>query len=163
MATRIAVMDSGWIVQVGTPNEIYEFPRSRMVAEFVGSATLFEGNLIDRSGPHAIIRSEEAGCDLEIDHSLDLPIGTPLWVAIRPEKMTLSKVAPVEAGRNVAAGEVEEIAYLGDVSIFQVLLDTGKRVQVTLPNVTRRAELPITWEDRVWVSWAPKAGVLLPE
>lgn len=163
MATRIAVMDSGWITQIGTPNEIYEYPRSRQVAEFIGSITLFEGNVIDRNGSHAVVRSEEAGTDLFIDHGIELPLGAPVWVAIRPEKMQLSKDTPADTARNAVWGQVDEIAYLGDVSIYEVLLDTGKRVSVTQPNITRRAELPITWEDRVWISWSPRAGVLLPE
>ncbi|WP_298375928.1 polyamine ABC transporter ATP-binding protein [Azospirillum sp.] len=164
MSSRIAVMNHGVIAQVGTPTEIYEYPHSRFVAEFIGSINMFEGRVVESAADHALIASEEAGCELYISHATPAPTGTPVVVAIRPEKIALSKEeSPDAAGRNSAKGVVREIAYLGDVSIYLVELPTGKTVRVTAPNVTRRTEMPITWGDEVYLSWRPFAGVVLAQ
>ncbi|MFD1625238.1 ABC transporter ATP-binding protein [Azospirillum griseum] len=164
MSSRIAVMNHGTIAQVGTPTEIYEYPHSRFVAEFIGSTNMFEGRIAESTTDHALVVSEDAGCELYISHATPAPIGTPVSVAIRPEKIALSKEeSPDAAGRNCARGVVREIAYLGDVSIYLVELPTGKTVRVTAPNITRRTEMPITWEDEVFLSWRPFAGVVLAQ
>ncbi|WP_207458048.1 polyamine ABC transporter ATP-binding protein [Azospirillum sp. SYSU D00513] len=164
MSSRIAVMNHGKIAQVGTPSEVYEYPNSRFVSEFIGSVNLFEGIVAEEQSDHVLIRSEEAGCDLYINHGVMVPPGTRVAVAIRPEKITLAKEAPAAAdGRNLARGLVREIAYLGDMSIYLVQLAGGKTVRVTAPNVTRRTEMPITWEDEVYLSWQPFAGVVLTQ
>lgn len=163
MSSRIAVMDRGQIAQVGTPTEIYEYPTSRFTAEFIGSVNMFEGQIVESEPDHSLIRSPEAGCDLYVTHTAHLPEGTRCWVAIRPEKVAISKEAPVEAGRNQARGIVREIAYLGDISIYVIELPGGKRVRATAPNITRRTELPITWDDEVFLSWRPFAGVVLTD
>ncbi|MFV3130150.1 ABC transporter ATP-binding protein [Niveispirillum sp. KHB5.9] len=162
MSSRIAVMNRGYIAQVGTPTEIYEYPNSRMTAEFIGSVNMFHGRIVESEPDHSLIRSDEADCDLYVSHPGHLAPGTECWVAVRPEKVSISKDAPANGdGRNRASGIVKEIAYLGDVSIYEILLDTGKRVRVTAPMVTRRTEMPITWEDRVHLSWRPFAGSVL--
>lgn len=164
MSSRIAVMNHGKIAQVGTPSEVYEYPNSRFVSEFIGSVNLFEGIVAEEQSDHVLIRSEEAGCDLYINHGVMVPPGTRVAVAIRPEKITLAKEAPAAAdGRNLTRGLVREIAYLGDMSIYLVQLAGGKTVRVTAPNVTRRTEMPITWEDEVYLSWQPFAGVVLTQ
>ncbi|WP_372394341.1 polyamine ABC transporter ATP-binding protein [Azospirillum sp. HJ39] len=164
MSSRIAVMNHGVIAQVGTPTEIYEYPHNRFVAEFIGSINMFEGRVVSTEGDQVLVASEEAGCELLIAHATPAPAGSPVSVAIRPEKIALSK-EPAEAGdgRNGTTGIVREIAYLGDVSIYLVQLPTGKTVRVTAPNVTRRTEMPITWEDEVSLSWRPFAGVVLTQ
>ncbi len=162
MSSRIAVMNRGYIAQIGTPTEIYEYPNSRFTAEFIGSVNMFHGRILESEPDHSLIRSDEANCDLYVSHPGHLAPGTECWVAVRPEKVTISKDAPAGSdGRNQATGVVKEIAYLGDVSIYEILLDTGKRVRVTAPMVTRRTEMPITWEDRVYLSWRPFAGSVL--
>ncbi|PWC57300.1 ABC transporter ATP-binding protein [Azospirillum sp. TSH7] len=164
MSSRIAVMNHGVIAQVGTPTEIYEYPHSRFVAEFIGSINMFDGRVVSTDGDQVIVASEEAGCELLIAHATPAPAGSPVSVAIRPEKIALSK-DPVAGGdgRNQTTGIVREIAYLGDVSIYLVQLPTGKTVRVTAPNVTRRTEMPITWEDEVTLTWRPFAGVVLTQ
>ncbi len=164
MSSRIAVMNKGYIAQVGTPTEIYEYPNTRFVAEFIGSVNMFAGRVVESEPDHSLIRSEEAGCDLYVAHPGHLAPGSPCWVAVRPEKIVISKDPAADAvGRNQTQGTVREIAYLGDVSIYDVDLDSGKRVRVTAPNLTRRTEMPITWEDRVYLSWRPFAGSVLTE
>lgn len=162
MSSRIAVMNRGYIAQIGTPTEIYEYPNSRFTAEFIGSVNMFHGRILESEPDHSLIRSDEADCDLYVSHPGHLAPGTECWVAVRPEKISISKDAPSGGdGRNQAVGVVKEIAYLGDVSIYVIELDTGKRVRVTAPMVTRRTEMPIAWEDRVYLSWRPFAGSVL--
>ncbi|MEO3435346.1 polyamine ABC transporter ATP-binding protein [Inquilinus sp. CAU 1745] len=167
MSSRIAVMDSGLIAQLGTPTEIYEYPASKFVAEFIGSVNTFSGRLVEDEPGYVTIASEETGCDLYIDHGISAPEGAQVWVAVRPEKMTISKEPPAgydaESPRNATRGTVHEIAYLGDMSIYLIRLASGKTVRVTAPNLTRMTELPITWQDEVYVSWQPYAGVVLTQ
>ena len=164
MSSRIAVMNHGVIAQTGTPTEIYEYPQSRFVAEFIGSVNMFEGRVVEDQSDHVLIRSEDAGCDLYINHAVSVPSGATVAVAVRPEKIALSKEPPPNAdGRNLATGTVREIAYLGDVSIYLVELASGKTVRVTAPNLVRRAEMPITWDDQVYLTWRPFAGVVLTQ
>ena len=164
MSSRIAVMNSGWIAQVGTPAQIYEYPATKFVAEFIGSVNMFAGRILEDEPDHVLIQSEEAGCDLYINHGVPVPLGTPVSVAVRPEKMSISREPPpVESGRNVTRGTVREIAYLGNLSIYLIELDSGKMVRITQPNFSRLTEMPITWEDRVHVSWQPFAGVVLTQ
>ena len=166
MSSRIAVMNHGSIAQVGTPTEIYEYPHSRFVAEFIGSVNMFEGRVLEDEADHVLIQSEQAGCDLYVSHGVPAPVGSQVWVAVRPEKIALSKEPPAYAdahGRNLTTGVVREIAYLGDASIYLVELASGTTVRVTMPNLTRRTELPITWDDRVYLSWRPFAGVVLSQ
>jgi len=165
MSSRIAVMNKGYIAQVGTPTEIYEYPNNRFVAEFIGSVNTFEGRVVESEPDHILVRSDDAGTDLYINHPAHVGPGTACWVAIRPEKIAITKEPPAEgmSARNRTTGTVREIAYLGDVSIYDVELDTGKRVRVTAPNLTRRTEMSITWEDRVYLNWQPFAGSVLTE
>jgi len=162
MSSRIAVMNRGYIAQIGTPTEIYEYPNSRFTAEFIGSVNMFHGRILESEPDHSLIRSDEADCDLYVSHPGHVAPGTECWVAVRPEKIAVTKEPPAtDGGRNQAVGTVKEIAYLGDVSIYEIELNTGKRVRVTAPMVTRRTEMPITWEDRVYLSWRPFAGSVL--
>ena len=163
MSTRLAVMETGDIRQIGTPGEVYEFPRTRSVAEFIGSINMFAGQITEVHADHAVIASEEAGCTLKIDHTVSLPEGTQVWVAVRPEKVSIGKEPPPDGAENTARGEVWEIAYIGNLSIFHVRLESGKTVRVTVPNTSRVTEREITWEDIVYVSWEPHSGVVLTE
>jgi putrescine transport system ATP-binding protein len=162
MSTRFSVMNAGKIVQTGTPSEVYEFPNTRFSAEFIGSINLYEGHMVVDEADHAIIEAADAGCQIKIGHGITGTVGSKVWVGIRPEKMKISKEAPESSdGYNLASGKVNEIAYLGDISIFHVELSTGKIIRVTAPNVSRHLEDSITWNDQVWVSWSPDAAVVL--
>ncbi|MEQ8968145.1 MAG: polyamine ABC transporter ATP-binding protein [Azospirillaceae bacterium] len=160
MSTRIAVMKDGRILQTGPPAEIYEFPKSRYVSEFIGQVNTFEGRIAVDEADHAVIESAQSGCDIRLDHSVPGVEGQTVWVALRPEKLAITKEA-LEPGPNRAAGTVEEIAYLGSVSTYLVRLDTGVTVRVITQNAFRMVDRPITWEDRVWVSWPSDAAVVL--
>jgi putrescine transport system ATP-binding protein len=159
VADRIAVMDRGRIVQVGSPAEVYEQPNSRYVASFVGDVNLIEGRLIT-TGPGGSHIDGAAGVKLATAQSLDAAAGAVVWVALRPEKVRLAIEQPAST-ENCAAGRVVEIAYLGNVSVYKVRLDSGFIMKAQVPNLTRSVERPIATDARVWLSWMPDAGVVL--
>ena len=161
LSTRIGVMNDGKIAQIGEPQEIYEFPNSRFVAGFVGSVNMFEGVVTEDADDHMRMDSSaEAGTDIYVSHGVDCAPEQTLWYAVRPEKMVLSRARP-HGDANITRGLVEDIAYLGDISMFRIVLDSGKRIQVTQTNLTRYDEQAISWDEHVYVSWAPDAGAVL--
>lgn len=162
LATRIGVMNQGEIAMIGEPTDIYEFPNSRFVANFIGSANMVEGIVTEDEPDHVRIRSAELGCDIYVGHGVDCAPDQILWWAIRPEKMHLSREKPAGIhDANVTTGVVEEIAYLGDISVYQVALDSGKRIRVSQTNSVRGNPDAITWEERVYVTWSDDSGSVL--
>ena len=161
VSTRIAVMDRGRAVQVGTPGEIYEYPSSLYVAEFIGEVNVFEGRIIEAAKDHTTMRSAESGCDIIAERGVDAAPGQVVWAAIRPEKIEIGKTPPADTSVNCMTGTVYDIGYLGSISVYHVKLESGEKVKVTSANRTRLVERPITWEDQVWLSWSPSASVIL--
>lgn len=160
LATRIGVMNQGEIVMVGEPTDVYEFPNSRFVAGFIGSVNMFEGVVTEDEPDHVRIRSAEAGCDIYVGHGVDCAPDQTLWYAIRPEKITLTRERP-EGDANITRGMVEDIAYLGDMSVFQVKLDSGKYIRVTKANSLRGDPDAIKWDENVWCQWGDTSGSVL--
>jgi putrescine transport system ATP-binding protein len=160
VADRIGVMDQGRLVQVATPPEIYEQPSSRWVADFIGDVNLIEGRVAETGPGTSTIKTESAGT-LHAAAAPDVRPGDTVWVALRPEKVRISHEPPAAPGANCVAGQVWDIGYLGDVSIYKVRLDNGFVMKATAANMTRLIERPFGWEERVWLSWAPDAGVVL--
>jgi putrescine transport system ATP-binding protein len=163
LASRIGVMNHGEIVQVGTPTDIYEYPATRFVADFIGSVNMFEGRLSEDEPDHVRIESPELGCTIYVDHGISSAPGAAVWAAIRPEKIVVSREAPADAHENCVQGVVKEIAYMGDMSIYLVKIPTGKLVRVTTPNVFRHADDRISWDETVWLSWHPSSPVVLTQ
>jgi len=162
LATRIGVMNQGEIAMIGEPTDIYEFPNSRFVAGFIGSVNMVEGIVTEDEPDHVRIRSAELGCDIHVGHGVDCAPDQLLWWAIRPEKMELSRERPENPNdANVTTGVVEEIAYLGDISLYQVALESGKRIRVSQTNSVRGNPDAITWEEKVFVTWSDNAGSVL--
>ena len=167
MAERIAIMNRGEFIQVGSPRQIYENPNCCFAAEFIGSVNMFESTLVT-SGPEvgSIIRCKDLEHDIHLDLDVDLDDGMEVTVAIRPEKIYIEKTQPVdEDGKplkdNYTTGIVTEIAYMGDISIYHVKLNSGKVVITTLPNVDRFNKGLPTWDDKVFLSWDPESCVTL--
>jgi putrescine transport system ATP-binding protein len=160
LATRIGVMNQGEIAMIGEPTEIYEFPNSRFVAGFIGSVNIFEGVVTEDEPDHVRIRSGEAGTDLYVGHGVECAPDQTLWFAIRPEKISLTRDRPL-GDANIARGVVEDIGYLGDMSVFQVRLQSGKLVRVTKANSLRGDPNAITWDENVWCSWSDESGSVL--
>lgn len=160
LACRIGVMNQGKIVQIGEPEEVYEYPSTRFVADFIGSVNMFEGRVIEDDDDFVRIQSDEAGCEIFVAHGVSCSPNQKLWFAIRPEKLEISK-KKLKGSANIIKGVVEEIAYLGNLSTYRIRLDSGKIMRLTRTNRTRSDEDKITWEDKVYISWDDKAGVVL--
>jgi putrescine transport system ATP-binding protein len=162
LATRIGVMNYGEIAMIGEPTEIYEFPNSKFVAGFIGSVNMVEGVVTEDEPGHVRIRSSELGCDIYVGHGVDCAPDQILWWAIRPEKIVLSRDKPENPqDANVTHGIVEEIGYLGDMSVYQVRLDSGKHLRVTQTNTVRGNPDAITWDEPVYLTWGDNAGSVL--
>jgi putrescine transport system ATP-binding protein len=159
LATRIGVMERGEIVQIGTPRQIYEFPASRYVADFVGSVNLFDGTLIEDEPDYVRVHCPELPAPVLIDHGISAPPNAAVWVAVRPEKITLQQVAG-GGSDNWARGVIREIAYLGDWSVFLVRLESGREVRATLANQSRKAEENFQRDMPVILSWDASSPVV---
>jgi spermidine/putrescine transport system ATP-binding protein/putrescine transport system ATP-binding protein len=165
MACRIAVMNKGEIAQLATPSDLYEYPANRFVADFVGSVNLFEGTLTVDAPEEAVVDCPEVG-RIYFNHGVTGPRGATVWAALRPEKIQLCKPGRAKpkgapAGHNLAHGVIKGMSYLGDVTIFEVLLESGRLIRVSRPNLSRFAQEEFTWDDPVSLCWHPSAGVVL--
>jgi putrescine transport system ATP-binding protein len=159
VADRIAVMNSGRLAQVGTPMAVYEQPSSRWVADFIGDVNLIEGRVLEAGAEGTRVSSAAAG-ELRAAAS-DAQAGTTVWIAVRPEKLGVARVAPDAGDENRVTGVVTTIGYLGDLSIYKVRLDSGFVMKASVVNMTRFAEHAIGEGDRVWLTFARDAGVVL--
>lgn len=160
MADRIAIMDKGQVMQVATPAEIYEAPSSRFVADFIGNVNILEGTVSDRSGTTATITGA-SGATIRIDNPGETAKGNPVAFAIRPEKIKVSSKPPAAGTTNVLEGEVWDLAYLGDMTVYHIKLADGQVVKASALNSSRTVDDPLTWDDKAWISFAPDAGVVL--
>ncbi len=156
MADRIAIIDKGEVMQVATPAEVYEAPTSRFVAHFVGNVNMFEGKVAERTAKTTRIAGA-SGAQIVVDNAVDTAAGAEIVFAIRPEKIKISSKKPADAV-NALEGEVYDIAYLGDMTVYHVRLDDGQMVRASTMNAARITEDPLSWNDRAWVSFRPDAA-----
>jgi len=160
VADRIAVMNAGRIAQLGPPAEVYEQPVSRWVAEFIGDINLLEGKVAETTAGHTVVTLADGG-RLRVSQAVAAKPGATVWVALRPEKVEIAAKEAADAGENCLAGRVDDIGYLGDMSVYKVTLDNGLKMKAATANRTRLIQRPIGWGDRVRLSFAPEAGVVL--
>ena len=163
LSTRIAVMDVGRLQQIGTPTEIYEFPGSRLVANFIGNANMFEGRVIENGTDHVIVECKDPTCNFYIDHGLSIQEGSKVWVSLRPEKIRISKQPTDNPDTNCIRGMVHDIGYLGGTSTYRVLVADKHIVEVTSPNLNRPKDgnPPIDWAEEVYLGWDASSSVVL--
>ena len=167
MATRIGVMSEGKILQIGRPEEIYETPNCRFVADFIGTVNLFKGRVSVDEADHVIIDSPE--CSHYVSHGITGTLGMEVDVAVRPEKMVLQTTAPTaqerqadaEADRNQVQGVITDIAYLGSLTTYHVRLASGLVLKVTQTNAARHTSVPLASGEAVWVWWGGSDIVVL--
>lgn len=157
MASRIAVMSQGRIVQLGTPQEIYETPANRFVADFIGGVNLLEGRVLRAHDGLIEIDSAEAGAILVVEHPV-LAAGSTVAIAVRPEKIVF---APPAAAANRLEARVRGLAYRGEASTYEVELASGKLLRVTQVNAVRQAPAYAAG-DSISLGFAPGAAVVLP-
>ncbi|MDR3438069.1 polyamine ABC transporter ATP-binding protein [Telmatospirillum sp.] len=160
MSARIGVMNAGFIEQVGTPVEIYEYPATTFVADFIGTANMFDGVVALDEQNRTVVDCAELEAQLTVGHSSGVAVGAPVTVMVRPEKMTVQREAPQD-GLNSVHGVVSDIAYLGDISIYHVRLNSGRKVQVALTNLRHTSEQRLTWDDEVYLTWHPANSLVL--
>ena len=170
MAGRIAVMNKGDVAQLATPSDLYEFPANRFVADFVGSVNLFEGKLTLDEPDRAAVDCPGLG-KVYLNHGVTGPHGADVWVALRPEKIYLHVPGDGKAirgaaedapeGHNFARGHIKGMSYLGDITLFDIKLDSGAMLRVSRPNLSRRDQEDFTWDDRVSMHWRADSPVVL--
>ncbi len=159
VASRVAVMDHGRIVQADTPAKIYEMPDTAYVADFIGDVTIVQGRAT-RNGDGYRISFAEGQPDLLAKSDRAFSQNQICYLAIRPEKVTISAERPPEAA-NAVQGQIIDIAYLGNLSTYHVRLPDGQMIKAQTANTRRLALRPFTWNDTVWLSWTDTAAVLL--
>ena len=192
VSDRIAVMNAGHVLQIGTPYEIYESPATQFVAQFIGETNLFDAEVVD-CVPHkdangnndfmATLSIPELGkqaplaSDTEATAALDRYMqvtdyentdkGQKVAFTIRPEKIRITLEPPETGGRtdvNVFCGVVEEPIYSGFQSKFYVKLDSGKIIKVFKQHTDYMDDGPvIQWKDRVYVSWSAEDGYIVED
>ena len=158
MANRIAIMSKGRVLQVGSPEEVYEHPTNRFVADFIGNVNLFEGRLsIDEHDHCAVVTGIG---EIHVGHGVTGTLNMNMAVAVRPEKIEISKQRP-DVSTNLFTGKVREIAYFGSYNTFIVVAADGTRVKITEANTSHQDLSDITWEDDVYFWWGDRSGVVL--
>ncbi len=159
VADRIAVMDHGRLIQVATPSEIYEQPASRWVADFIGDVNLIEGTVESINDGSTVVIGKD-GQRFRFGTSADIWPGMNVWVALRPEKLSIT-TTPQDAKENCVSGTVSDIAYRGNTLVYRVRVASGTDMKVSVTNRQRLVDIPIQIGDGVSLTWTPDAGVVL--
>ena len=164
MASRIAIMSEGRILQVGAPHEVYETPSCRFVADFIGNVNLFEGKVTEDASDHVVIETPE--CTHYVGHGITGTEGMAVSVAIRPEKIRIARQEPTDLVRpawNWVKGGGVDLAYLGSYTVYHLKLATGMILKATVASVERLPDWQPTWGDSVFASWDEYAMVVLTQ
>lgn len=159
MASRIAVMSKGRVLQVGTPQQIYEYPANRFVADFIGSVNLLPGTLSIDAVDHCAAQTQLG--QIHVGHSISGTLGMAVAVAVRPEKISIARQPPTQTVPNLFQGRVLEIAYFGSYNTYIVRTAQGDKLKITEPNGSHQHQLDLTWDDAVWFWWDNTDAVLL--
>ncbi|MEM6696020.1 MAG: ABC transporter ATP-binding protein [Pseudomonadota bacterium] len=160
VASRVAVMDHGRLIQVATPAEIYEAPNSTYVADFIGDVNIIEGRISSREAGRVGLAWQEGAPDLITRSDSDAAPGSAGFFVIRPEKIAISAERPDNAA-NAVKGQIVDIGYLGSTSTYHVALPSGQVIKALAANTDRITARAFTWEDAVWLSWREDAGLVL--
>ena len=159
VASRVAVMDHGKMIQVDTPDRIYETPNSVYVADFIGDVNIIEGTARPNGDKYAIAWAEGQP-EIAATSADKIAPGTRVYFAIRPEKVAIASERP-EGRANVIEGTVSDIAYLGNISTYKVEVAGGLMIKAQVANERRLARRDISWDDKVFLSFTDTAGVVL--
>jgi spermidine/putrescine ABC transporter ATP-binding subunit len=170
MACRIAVINKGEVAQLAAPSDLYEYPANRFVADFVGAVNTFEGKLTLDEPDRAAVDCPGVG-KIYLNHGVTGAHGSDVWVAVRPEKITLHTPGMGKAvqgaakdspeGHNFARGTIKGMSYLGDNTVFEIELEGGAMMRVRRPNLSRTDQEAFTWEDKVSMHWDSASPVVL--
>ena len=160
VSSRIGVMDSGNLIQVATPTEIYEAPVNKDVADFIGDVNILRGIYKGQNDVGTQLLSDDSDSIVFATQEVGASTGDEMWFAIRPEKLEISKKKPTDQ-HNILNGRIEDIAYGGSFSTYHVRLDNGRILKAIRANRVRTEEHHLTWEDEVYLHWAPHSAVVL--
>src|SRR6187455_2347996 len=166
MASRIAVMSEGRLLQVGAPGEIYETPASRFVADFIGNVNLMDGTLVEDEADHVVVDCGDV--QHRVGHGITGTRGMAVTVALRPEKIKLRRdalksTAVPEAGVNRAHGKIKDLAYFGSFTVYHLQMASGRVLKISQSNVERQPGAPLTWGDSAWATWSDLSQVVLTQ
>ncbi len=161
MASRLAVMSEGQIVQCGTPQDVYAFPNSRFVAGFIGSTNLFTGTIVVDEPDHVVIESDALTRPLFVNHGISEPLGMEVHVSVRPEHIRVSRTQP-ETDANWGHGMVSHVAWMGSYVRYQVRLDAGQVVEATVPSLVLAQNDAPGIDDEVFIIWSSDSATVLP-
>jgi putrescine transport system ATP-binding protein len=161
LSTRIAVMDKGRFLQVGAPKEVYEYPMSRFVADFIGTINTFEG-VVTRVGDMTIsVDCADVGVEVRALRDVEVEVGQSVCIAVRPEKIFIDFEKPGDREAVCVRGVVDDLGYLGNLSLYRIRLGTGRMIQVSSQNRRRSVKRFVEWEDQIWVSWRPRSAIII--
>ena len=160
VSSRIGVMDSGNLIQVATPTEIYEAPVNKDVADFIGDVNILRGIYKGQNDVGTQLHSDDSDSIIFATQEVGASTGDEMWFAIRPEKLEISKKKPKNQ-HNILKGLIEDIAYGGSFSTYHVRLDSGRILKAIRANRVRTEEHHLTWEDEVYLHWEPHSAVVL--
>lgn len=149
MADRIAVMEGGTVRQLAPPREIYEFPKNRFVADFIGKMNLFEGEVQSQSGDELKVEVKGIG-EIALEHSEE--VMGQIGIAVRPEKTKISKSKPTGDKISIS-GIVDQVGYLGNESHVFITTDDGLPFATAYRNESRKLSDELAAGEKIWVSW----------
>jgi spermidine/putrescine transport system ATP-binding protein len=160
MSDRIAVMNKGKIEQIDVPDEIYERPKTKFVADFIGETNIFEGNLKEKNGSKAGAEIEDGQVINVVDDNGkidDLKLGEAIVFAVRPERMKVSYEKT--ENKNILKGKFKERIFVGSINKTVVLLSNGREVIINEPAVDTLKIL--AGNEDLFVSWEDQDGVVI--
>ena len=165
LSTRIAVMDAGKFVQIGTPTQVYESPHNRFVADFFGTMNFFNATVTeaDNSAQTVTVTLEKTGTEVQATTEQKFLAGDKITIAVRPEKITVSQSRPDGPNMTITKGTIEDLAYYGNRSVYRVRSQSGRVIQVSAQNYQRSEQLLLEWDDEVFLSWDSSCNVVLSE
>lgn len=163
LSSRIAVMEKGRFLQIGAPKEIYEYPQSRFVADFIGTINTFDCEVALVGEDNIEVTSTETGGRLSALGKHGVVAGQSVCIAVRPEKMFISREAPQDDSDIRIKGVVDDFGYLGNLSLYRVRLESGKIILVSQQNRRRSSKRFVEWEEQIWISWRPRSSIVLTD
>ena len=165
MASKIAIMSEGKVLQVGAPSEVYETPATRFVADFIGNVNMMEGTLAEDQPDHCVIDCKDVRHF--VGHGITGTQGMAVSVAVRPEKIHLSRGEPpletTGGDFNRARGRIKNLSYFGAFTVYHVELDGGRLLKVSQNNTQRHRDEELTWGDEAWAHWSRQSQVVLTQ
>ena len=165
LSSRVAVMNEGRFIQIGTPSQVYESPNNKFVADFFGTINFFNATVQNANQDSKVLCAtlEKTGTKLDAKFDGNIHPGDQITIAVRPEKISITKNNPEGENLTVTKGVVEDLAYYGNRSIYRIRSQSGRIIQVRAQNFARSEQLALEWDDEVYLSWNSSCNVVLTE